>query len=42
VAANHTVEKEAAEDIAVTVIKATEAIKVRKGLTITIGLKSEK
>jgi len=30
------------EDITVTVIKAIKAIEVRKGLTITIGLKSEK
>jgi len=42
VAVNHTVEKEAVEDIAVTVIKVIEVIEVRKGLIITIGLKSEK
>lgn len=42
VAANHTVKKEAAEDITVTVIKATKATKVQRGLTTTIGLRSEK
>jgi len=42
VAANHTVEKEAAEDIAVTATKATEATEVRRGPTTTIGLRSEK
>jgi len=36
------VEKEAVEDVVVTVIKATEVIEVWKGLIITIGLRSEK
>jgi len=43
VAVNHIVEKEAVEDITVTVIKATEATEVQRGLIIIIiGLKSEK
>ena len=42
VAVNYIVEKEAAEDIVVTVIKAIKATEVRRGLIITIKLRSKK